>query len=221
MSSNQVTFQTSLSYEQIELISNVLKTREISHKIVENKPVVDHSFANNQIETVFHIQLAPEDFDAAEQALSEELAPVDTIEDDHYLHSFSIEELKEIIEKADEWSLADVQLARGLLKEKGIHYTDEELLTIKEKRYEELAKPEQHKVFTFAMIVVLLVFHAFTGVIGGWYFISSKKTLPNGQQVHMYDENTRKRGLYLLLIGIVLTILYLGGYFVIEWVLMV
>jgi len=168
----------------------------------------DVSFANNEINKDFRIKLKPVDFERADtlllQLAEKDLADIDP---NYYIFDFSNEELKEIIEKQDEWSSLDFLLAKKILKERGVEVNVGQIQTFKEKRLEVLAGPEERPQVLIVAGYILAFVGGLIAIIIGAYLRNHKKTLPNGERVFGYAASDRAHGERILIIGILALIL--------------
>ncbi len=197
------TFQRFSSTEAASDLIELLKNNGIEFEVVDNSFAVDLTFgANTQIEK--EVKLKETDFEKV-NVLLENIA-ADNIKDHdntHYLFDFTEEELIEIIKKPDEWSKEDYLITKKILEKKGIIFSTQQLIELKQERINELAKPESaDKLWTMLGYLFSLI----SGIIGvfiGWHLATFKKTLPNGQKVYNYTEPTRLHGRIIFSIGLV------------------
>jgi len=163
----------------------------------------DVSFANNEINKDFRIKLKPVDFERADtlllQLAEKDLADIDP---GYYIFDFSNEELKEIIEKQDEWSSLDFLLAKKILKERGVEVNVSQMQTFKEKRMKALAEPEESPKILIVAGYILAFFGGLIAIIIGAYLRTHKRTLPNGERVFGYAASDRAHGERILIIGV-------------------
>ncbi len=197
-----------------ELIE-ALKKHHIKYLMEEESLTFDPSYSFNPLSKDYAVKIRSDEFEHVTELLkADESEDIDKIGDDYYLFSFTNDELMEVITKADEWSPFDVVLARKILAEKGENLTDEAIATINEKRIEELKVPDPPQT---AWIFVGYLFAFFGGLLGifiGWYLLSFKKTLPNGERVYEYSERDRKHGriiFYISIAAFTLSLLYKLG----------
>jgi hypothetical protein len=182
-----------------------LEKHDISYLVEEESQSFDPSFAfNNTMATDWAVKIRAEDFEKVNELLKEdEIEEVSEIGDDYYLYSFTDNELMEVITKADEWSPFDVVLARKLLADRGKNLTDETIAGIHEKRIEDLKVPDPPQTFWIVAGYVCALLGGLLGIFIGWYLMTFKKTLPNGERVYEYLESDRKHGRRIFYIGIV------------------
>lgn len=139
---------------------------------------------------------------ALEDAAEKELAGVPQ---DHYLFSFSDDELQEIVRKPDEWNAMDRKLARRLLAERGQHVPNAEVLTTA--RIEELAEPADPQTIRVLVGYVCVVLFPYLAVFIGYHLNTAKKTLPDGRRVYVYNGDDRSHGKWIFFIGIVTSLI--------------
>jgi hypothetical protein len=103
-----------------EDFAEVLKQNGIEYHIEEDSLVFDPSYANNPLSTNYVITMKQGDFKAASHAYDEYFAKqLHNVPEDYYLHTFTNDELLEVLAKPDEWDSFDYQLAQEILKNKG------------------------------------------------------------------------------------------------------
>jgi hypothetical protein len=191
--------------EKVTQLTEILAENGIAFEVTEDRESLDSLYGDKHFKKQYFVKINGEDFSRADSLLERltenQLAAVDK---DHYLFSFTDEELFDIVSKPDEWNDFDYQLAKKILKDRGKEINQGTIDLIKNQRLKELAKPEEgqknwiYAGYLFAMLGGLL------GIFIGWHLNTFKKTLPNGQQVYGYNSNDRKHGGRILLIGIVM-----------------
>ncbi len=139
---------------------------------------------------------------ALEEAAEKELAEVPA---DHYLFSFSDEELQDIARKPDEWNALDRKLARRLLAERGQYVPDAEVLTTA--RIEELAEPAEPQTIRVLIGYVCVVLFPYLAVFIGYHLNTAKKILPDGRRVYVYNSDDRGHGKWIFFISIVTSLI--------------
>jgi hypothetical protein len=195
--------------EALELM-DFLKNHNITCEL-EDTAAFDVTFSGNPLNKEFRVKLKQSDFEPAEELLINEAhASADQLPSDHYLLSFTDEELIEIVSKPDEWSAADYKHALQLLKDRGKEFSAESVKAMKKQRYDQLAKPEESKPVWIYVGFISAILGGLIGIFIGWHLLSFKKTLPNGQRVYGYTMTDRKRGQ---------TIFFLGLFFAFLWLL--
>ena len=198
-------------------LSDLLTEHNISNYIEEEDMVFNPAFSYTDTKE-YVVKVQPEDFERINDLLKRDANEnIAEVEPDYYLLSFTNEELKDVITKADEWNAFDVQLARKLLTERGNAISDDEIEKTEEKRIEDLKVPEPSQstwvIMGYIIAIGCLAMPFFISVIGlfiGWHLFSHKKTLPNGEQVFAYNDMDRKHGKRIFYIGIAVFLITLS-----------
>jgi hypothetical protein len=202
MSNAFLTFEKYSDPELAETIASQLGASGIASVVVNEGPVFDPTFANNNFEPTIHLKLLPADFNKARQVLEknyqEQLASMDP---DYYLFSFSDAELLDLVQHSDEWGPLDYALAKKILADHGKPVSSEQELTFHEERIKVLAQTETPKPFWVIAGYVLAFLGSLLGFILGYILAYLRKTLPNGQQVYVYSTWERKHGKRILIIS--------------------
>jgi len=135
------------------------------------------------------------------------------LDPDYYLFTFSNEELNEIIQKPDEWSNQDYVIAKKILRDRGENITDEDIQGIRSARLNELSRPEQEESSWIFLGYLMSVVLPVAGLVMGILFSTSKKVLPDGNKLLIYDSKTRSHGSKMIFISILMLALALFGIF--------
>ncbi len=214
-------FRKSINQSIIDEIAQILEENHIPFKKIDNEKYFDATFVNDPSKVEYQILIDRADFEKAEEIITDHYSKNLEIPEDYYLKEFSDEELKDIIFKKDEWNEFDYEVAKKLLKERGIIISEAEVNQINQERLETLKnnyeKPEDVKnLITFGYIFAIIGCLA-SFVIGFLLFISYgislailklQKQLPNGERVYYFNENDRRHGKRILIISIVFTIFW-------------
>jgi len=211
MSTEQfLTYQRFMNEQDARDLADLLKDNGVEFQWEDGTASFDPSFANNAVHKEFRVKLKPVDFQRADDLLLEQSsALLNEIEQDYYLFQFSDEELFEVLEKRDAWSKFDYLLAQKLLKERGKSFSIAELEAMRNRRIEELAKPDTGQTLWVAVGYVSVLFGGLFGVFLGWHLYSHKKTLPDGTRAYGYTEKDRKQGRIIFFLGLVSFLIFL------------
>jgi len=202
-------FITYQRFNDIALANNladILQRHNIIYTIEEESLTFNPTFVlNNELSNEYAVKIKSDDFEQVNQLLvEEETTNIDEVEADYYLFKFTNDELIDLLTKADEWSAFDYLLAQKILAERGITVDDNYLAELKEKRIEELKKPEPPQTIWVIIGYMTACLGGILGIFIGWYLLSSKKTLPNGEKVYNYNERDRKNGRNIFYLSIII-----------------
>ncbi|MGJ8684071.1 MAG: hypothetical protein ACSHWW_05590 [Nonlabens sp.] len=199
-------------YSNLEMAletKNLLEKHGIKVIMDDNVPPVDVTFTNDTVKHQIELRIAPEQFEKATSIMEQDIEDsVMSAASDHYLFSFSDEELYGILIKKDEWSAYDYLLAKRILKERGKSIDEEMISALRKTRLDELSQPEKsQKAFIYAGYIFALL-GGFIGMIIGYMLWTSKKTLPDGKQIFNYSAKDRRQGLTLFIVSVVFFLFY-------------
>jgi hypothetical protein len=196
--------------DSADTLADMLITNEIAFEVAQDRDSLDSLYGDRHQRHRFYIKLKQQDFAKADSILlNESKKQLDTVGADHYLFSFTDEELFEILAKHDEWNEFDYVLAQKVLKDRGKDINSETTEMLKKQRIRDLGKKEEgqrswiYAGYLFALLGGLL------GIFIGWHLSSFKKTLPNGQQIHSYTARDRRHGRRIMIISIVMLVVSL------------
>jgi hypothetical protein len=208
MADNYSSFKTFNDKETAEDFSEVLKEYGIDFFIEEDVLEFDPTYANNALDKDFHIMVKQQDFGKAKQAYEAYFKKgLQNAPPDYYLFSFSENELKEIMAKPDEWGTFDYLLAEKILHDRGIGITETEKQELKTERYKQLQEEQKEKLSNILLYYIFCLIIFPIGILIGWAWAYSKKTLPDGKKVPAYDSDTQRHGKIIFILAVILFVL--------------
>jgi hypothetical protein len=175
----------------------------------------DATFANNDILQMYYVRIRPADFARADAALKDEVAAENQAPaPGYYLYTFTIDELKDVLAKPDEWNDYDRYWAGRLLAEQGVKIDEQQQQEANAKRLAELKRPwVVDKAWIFCALAALVsgffFLHPYltiTALFLSGYIAFSKKTMPNGERVPAFSYTDRLAGEIILAMSIVVAI---------------
>lgn len=116
------------------------------------------------------------------------------------MYSFYNDELLEIMRRPDEWSKQDFFVAKKILTERGVYFSEKDISDMKWKRIKEIGQPEAGSPF-WIVIGYILSLGGIVGFLFGLAYLTAKKILPDGSKVLVYDEATRNHGRNMLILS--------------------
>ncbi|TGD59089.1 hypothetical protein [Flavobacterium humi] len=204
-----LTFQRFDKKDDILSFSDILTQNGIESFIEDTGNSLDSNLGNSQFAIEYHLKIKKSDFEKA-KTLAQEISEkqLEEVDHDYFLFGFSNEELNDVILKKDEWGDFNFALALKILEDRGQRITQEQINDLEKERLTELAKPtgiqKEWVLFGYAFAFLGGVL----GVLTGWYLMTLKKTLPNGEVVYSYLPSDRKHGKKIFVIGVVFSIIW-------------
>jgi hypothetical protein len=203
-----LTYKRFQEQNEANWLLQILKDNHIEFSVTEDRESLDSLYGDKSLNRLFDVKIMKKDFSKVDSillSLSEK--EVETVDADHYLYSFTDDELFDILSKPDEWSEFDYSLAKKILKSRGKEINNEIIELLKNQRIQVLSKPEEgSRVWIFAGYLFSLI-GGLIGIFIGLSLITTKKTLPNGQKIHVYSVKDRNHGTRIFLLGIVMFII--------------
>lgn len=215
MTDELLTYKRFATAAEARELANFLNTKGIAAEVEDASPTFDITFSGNEFQNQFNVKIPKQHFTKAntllEQHFSTDLASIPA---DYYLFSFSDDELFDILTNPDEWSPLDHNLARQMLAARGKQVDEQVIQALKRRRIRELAKPEEPQHYWIAAGYLLALLGGLMAVFIGWYLMSHKKTLPNGERTYAFLPKDRDHGFYILLLGSFMFLLSLFLHFI-------
>ncbi|MGR6088575.1 MAG: hypothetical protein ACU4F9_10390 [Arcticibacter sp.] len=109
----------------IQQIKSILDENNIHYKIEDTIPSFDVTFSNNTSNIQYILKIEREDFKKAETLLNQ--GNIESSEDDHYLDSFTDDELIDVVLHPKEWHNSDIEYAKKLIKDRKIDLTENDI----------------------------------------------------------------------------------------------
>jgi hypothetical protein len=201
-----ITYQKFDDVALADELAAILNKHHIKYLMEEASQAFDPGFSFNPLAKEYSVKIIGDDFERVNQILKEEESEnIDEVDKDYYLFSFTNDELMEVITKADEWSPFDVVLSRKLLAERGIKINEKELAEIDEKRIEELKSIKPISNFWIFISYIFALGGGVVGIFIGYYLVTGKQTLPDGERIYAFTDTDRKHGKRIFFISIVIT----------------
>lgn len=217
----KVIFRKSINKSIIEEIATVLSKDNIDFQLIDNEKYFDATFVTDPSKIEYQILIQKEDFENAEKLITKYYSENLVIPEDYYLKEFKDEELTEIIYKKDEWNEFDYEVAKSLLKDRGILISETDIERINSERLEKLKtdyeKPNEVKNLIILGYIFSVIGFFASFVMSFFIFVSYgvslvilklKKQLPNGERVYYFNEKDRKHGRRIFVLSLIFTIFW-------------
>ena len=207
-------FRSFYSEEEAISLLKFFKEKGINCSIVKHRPIVDKVYVGINYDREFHVKIKSFEFNKANEILDSQIEQnLSQIEPDYYLYSFSTDELREIIEKPDEWNNQDIIISKKILQDRGFSISEAEITEKKLKRIKELEQPDKEGRLFIILGYFFAIFFGFFGIFFGLLLMNLTKTLPDGRKVFVYEKKTRSHGKTILIIGLIITTLVFARIF--------
>lgn len=202
--SNFLTYKKFQFREEADELIDLLEEHNVVFEIEDNTRGLSDTFLGQDFDSKILIKLKPEQFTEVNILLDDHNAKlVDNIDKEYHLFLFSNAELMEIISEPDKWSELDKQLAKKILKERGVEISKNIEDALYEKRIKELStKTSGNTIWTIVGYFSSLL-GGILGIAIGLTLWKAHRTLPNGKKVYIYKDNDRIHGFNITIIGII------------------
>jgi hypothetical protein len=196
-------------YDQVDVdsVTSILNENGIEFQITQDRESLDSLYGDKQFSRQYFVKIKGSDFQKADSILldisEKEISQVDK---DHYLYSFTDDELIDILRRPDEWNEFDYRLSVKLLSDRGKEIDQKTIESFRQERIKDLSKQDDgDKLWTF-LGYVFAVLGGLLGIFIGWHLMTFKKTIPNGQRIYAYTLTARGHGRRILIIGTIMFI---------------
>lgn len=198
--------------ESAEQIAGLLRKEKIECHLQDNTHAYVKIVGYNEIDLGITLNIKGEDFPKADKILEAYYSTeIDQVDKDYYLFEFTDQELKDILSHPYEWGMFDYQLAKKILKGKGIEYSEDFITAKKEEKINELSKIKKIPLYKLIIGYLLALFFPPGGMINGFLIVNNRNILPNGQKFYIHSEADRKHGKIIIAISICWMFLIIAG----------
>jgi hypothetical protein len=150
-------YQQFYSAEEAEPLIAILKDHGIPFTFKESRSRIDSVIVGDSYNELFDLRIPQHEFSrVTDLLLANTTVNLDELDKDYYLHSFSKEELENIIANPDEWGRHDYLVAVELLKQHGVEVSKQHLQLLREKKIEALTEPPKKVPAIWLVIAYLL-----------------------------------------------------------------
>ena len=204
--------------EDSKTLVELLKSNDIEYLLEAPEILIDKAIVGSGLLPKAILKLKTSDFSRVNELLETEIENAEISVQDDYLNQLENEELIEILENPDEWSIEDRVVAQKILQERGIEYSKAEIEQLKEQKLSAIRKGKSASTiwllaYFFAIMIGIYfsVFFVIAGIGMGYYYAFGKSTDMNGDRYFVYDTRTRYYGKLILVggfIGVIIQLLF-------------
>ncbi|GAA4344115.1 hypothetical protein [Flaviaesturariibacter amylovorans] len=199
------TFRSFTDPETAAALATQLREAGITVRLRDESSPIDTLLTGGVPDNFIQLQLDPRDFATAQAFLEEYYRQqLHLLPADYYLFGFSNTELREIIEKPDEWNPLDYVLAQKLLADRGLELSTESLRELKTVRLRSLAQPKALPSGWRPFIWILALFYSLPTLLLGLVLYHFRRTLPDGSNSYVYTAADRSFGKQLAIVSALL-----------------
>ena len=179
-----------------EYLIELLQKNDIPYELIEESNQLTNVFLGESLDQLYVLKIPAEQFNKVNQILASE-ASVDFKKEGfiHYFSDFSKDDLINVLNSPNDWNSYDTEIARLYLER------DYQITKTASSKYADSYIPES--ISLQWLVVGYISSFSIIGLIGGSLVRTSKKTLPNGKRVFIYDKSTRLHALIIFCIGVI------------------
>ena len=201
--------------EEAEAFIDFLKKHRLPYRAETTSTLLDSNIVGTALLPKVIIKLHTDYFRKANQLIEKEIANTDHSHfEDHYLNLLDDQELLDIFEHPDQWSIEDFNIAKIILRNRGINLDETDIIISRELRLAKIRKGKKGNInwmLAYALSAMLgLLLHplfVLAGVGMGYYYSYGKVVDIDGNSHFVFDEKTRQYGKYILYASIFIIII--------------
>ncbi len=204
-----------LSIEDAKEFVAMLDQKNIVYSLETSETILDTAIVGNGLIPKAILKLNPLDFKLVNRLIEAQINQLKYSDlKDHYLNQFSNEELEEIFDKQEEWTIEDITIAQKILEGRGIKIDKKSIQDLRENSFNKIQRGRSGSRFwivfyslgiAFGLVTTLFLIIAGLGM--SYYYAYGKNTDSDGTKYFIFDESTRQIGVIMLYGGIALIII--------------
>jgi hypothetical protein len=209
----------------------------ITASVVKDAPLLDEVWFGASSQQDYYVKIAAGDFVKAHSLLEDYYKKeIESVDASYYLFEFSNTELEDIINNPGEWGPLDYQLAKKLLKERGMAIPESKNSILSAENIEQLSKYADGRslirialVFIGYVLISLIAmnityrynfpYSSMLILLAGSHLAWGRRTLPDGSQKYLFNEADQKTGklifragVFLVLVIFIMIMLFINGF---------
>lgn len=205
MKNDYILYQKFTDIESAEDFAIELKKNGINYHLIDHNNDTNVKVQGyNTIDIAIGLNIMEQDFHKAdfilEKYYNEQIVNIDK---SYHLFEFTDGELKDIIMNPFSWGRLDYQLAKHILKERGLEISDAEIKQIKAKKIAELSQKEKASSYKIISGYILAFTIPVMPILIGITIKYNRKILPTGEKFYIHTDQDRKHGHKIILINLI------------------
>ena len=203
-------YRSFLNEEEAKDFTSFLEEHGILFSVESSGTLIDSAIVGDGLVPKLVVKIPIDDFKKVKALIAAQIRSLSPEElQSHYLNDLDNDELRVIIEKPDEWTAENIEVAKMLLEQRGVPIEEEELNEIEFQRFQELNQGKRGNrlymcLYGLGIVAGLFtyVILTFAGVGMALYYAFGKDTDINGHKHFIYDAETRLLGKVMLYGGL-------------------
>lgn len=195
----------------------LLNEHKIPFLVTSSEALIDQNIVGTGLFPKVVLKVLARDFQKIAYLIEEELNHPELNTNDHYLNALNDDELMEILQQPDQWTVEDSIIAQKILEQRGKPISRERVRALKKERLEEIRQGKAVPLTTIALYFLGVIVGLFThyifiiaGIAMALYYKNGKSVDPDGVKYYTFNEQTRHYGQYLLYASIAVLLVELA-----------
>jgi hypothetical protein len=198
------------SKENAKVLTEFLTENEVEFLVDSPEVLIDKSIVGTGFLPKITLKIKSQDFEKVNELIAAQVEDTDIAAEGDYLNELNNEELTDILKNPDEWSIEDGIVAKKILAERGITYSDTEISTFKNDKLQQIRVGKKASPLTLILYFLCIlvgfyigIFFTLAGIGMGYYYGYGTSTDINGKKYFAYDKETQRYGKIILYVGLV------------------
>jgi hypothetical protein len=198
------------SKENAKAFTEFLTENEVEFLVDSPEVLIDKSIVGTGFLPKITLKIKSQDFEKVNELIAAQVEDTDIAAEGDYLNELNDEELTDILKNPDEWSIEDGIVAKKILAERGITYSDTEISTFKNDKLQQIRVGKKASPLTLILYFLCIlvgfyigIFFTLAGIGMGYYYGYGTSTDINGKKYFAYDKETQRYGKIILYVGLV------------------
>lgn len=193
----------------------LLNENELPYQFNGSETLITEAIVGSPNYPKFVLKVLRRDIPIVNSIIEEEVLKNAADFHEHYLNDYTDHELLAILRKPDESSIEDLTITKELLKRRGIPIDPSAIVEMKQERLNILQQGKEENlgwmIFFFVVLVATSIFFNMFFIIGtiglSLHYWKDKSADIDGNKFYTYNDTTRRNGLILGMISIIVTLI--------------
>ena len=209
MTNDFILYQKFTDVESAEEFASELDKNGIEFLLEDNNHSYVKVYGYTPIDIAIGVNIKEQDFTKADLILEKYYnEQIEGIDKSYYIFEYTNQELNEIISNPHEWGRLDYQLAKHILRERGLEVSDEKIKSIKTEKINELSQKEKASNIKIISGYILAFIMPVFAILIGLTIKYNRKILPTGEKFYINTDQDRKHGQAIIVISIIWVCLF-------------
>lgn len=217
-----ILYRSFINLQEAQVLEQLLITNNIPYELTTPPRTLDTTIIGQGIVTKATLMVFPNDTQRIDALLEKEVEKnLDATLEDTHLQSYTNEELYDMLQRPDEWTVENITLAKRILSSRGFPVDADELNRLRDQRIQDVRKGKKGAIYVMILAFITIFYGLATpfsisplfGLCTGLYYNYAKGHDLNGVAYFEYEPQSRWIGKVMITCFIAVFLFQLSNYY--------